>query len=276
MQEDNTSVIMFSCFNQEPSGLKYPIMVKCMQPMMRSKMNGMMKMPTEKPGDPTYKDVSNFMVPKMFDPKDEANYAIFKAQRPYCVPGYKSKAPKPGSKVPDAPLYGLEEGSPSSTLLTEAKKLAVAAGTSKVIISFDSVTCPFWRAYAAEDLYRAVPGTPILHVYIREAHPLDEFDAHGANTEGPIQLTRAFNKHKTLADRRASAKEAVALISKFAGPDVSMFIDGMDDKLESLYEARPWRQYVIEAATGIMVDAIGLTPFNMEDKIELMKKACMA
>uniref|UniRef100_A0A7S0JD73 Thioredoxin-like fold domain-containing protein n=1 Tax=Calcidiscus leptoporus TaxID=127549 RepID=A0A7S0JD73_9EUKA len=154
------------------------------------------------------------------------------------------------------------------------KKLAQATGASKVIISFDSVTCPFWRAYAAEDLYRAVPGIPTLHVCIREAHPLDEFDAEGANTSGPLQLTREFNKHKTLSDRRASAKEAKALISKFEPGEITMFVDGMDDKLEALYEARPWRQYVIEAATGKMIDAIGLTPFQMEDKIAAIKAAC--
>uniref|UniRef100_A0A7S0JED3 Thioredoxin domain-containing protein n=1 Tax=Calcidiscus leptoporus TaxID=127549 RepID=A0A7S0JED3_9EUKA len=241
---------------------------------MRSKMNGMMKIPTEKPGDVTYKDVSSFMVPGMFDPNDKEKWALFLSHRPYCVPGYKSKAPAIGKKVPDGPLLSLEEGGPSSTLLAEAKKLAQATGASKVIISFDSVTCPFWRAYAAEDLYRAVPGIPTLHVCIREAHPLDEFDAEGANTSGPLQLTREFNKHKTLSDRRASAKEAKALISKFEPGEITMFVDGMDDKLEALYEARPWRQYVIEAATGKMIDAIGLTPFQMEDKIAAIKAAC--
>ena len=47
----------------------------------------------------------------------------------------------------------------------------------------------------------------------------------------------------------------------------------MDDALEALYEARPWRQYVIEAETGVMVDAIGLTPFNMSAKIAVIKAA---
>mmetsp|Transcript_52361 Transcript_52361/g.120360 ORF Transcript_52361/g.120360 Transcript_52361/m.120360 type:complete len:135 (+) Transcript_52361:1-405(+) len=89
---------------------------------MRSKMNGMMKIPTEKPGDVTYKDVSSFMVPGMFDPNDKEKWALFLSHRPYCVPGYKSKAPAIGKKVPDGPLLSLEEGGPSSTLLAEAKK----------------------------------------------------------------------------------------------------------------------------------------------------------
>merc|ERR1712146_55378 len=141
-----------------------------------------------------------------------------------------------------------------------------------VIISFDSITCPFWRAYAAEDLYKASNKVPTLHVYIREAHPKDEFHA-GPNSMGPIGLARDYNKHATIEDRRASAQDALAIIPKFTGGPATMFVDDMDDALEALYEARPWRQYVIEAESGKMIDAIGLTPFNMAGKIEVLKKA---
>lgn len=126
--------------------------------------------------------------------------------------------------------------------------------------STDTVTCPFWRAYGAKDLYKAAGSIPTLHVYIREAQPKDEFDAT-PNGKGPLSLAREHNKHQTIRARRQSAQEALGFIQKWE-PDAVMFVDGMDDALEAMYEARPWRQYVIEAETGVVVDAIGLTPFN--------------
>jgi len=253
----------------------FPIMAGAMKPMLRKMMNGMMAI-NGGAVDCSYAEVSSFMVPKMFDPADKDKWALFQAHRPYCVPGYKTKAPQPGDKVPDGPLLSLEEGGPKTTLLAEARKLAKAAGSSKVILSFDSITCPFWRSYGAEDLYYASNGVPTLHVYIREAHPFDEFPAEGAegpNAKGPIALTRVVNKHKTIADRRLAASEAKALVSKYEGPNVAMFVDELNDKLEKMYEARPWRMYVIEAESAKMIDAISLTPFNMDGKIAAISAA---
>ena len=45
-------------------------------------------------------------------------------------------------------------------------------------------------------------------------------------------------------------------------------------ELEALYEARPWRQYVIDVATGKLIGATGLAPFNMAGKIKLIEEAC--
>ena len=249
--------------------MAHPISAYMMESMMRGMMNGMMKI-SGTDGDPTQAEVSNFMVPKLFDPADAEKYASFLEQRPYCVPGYEVQAPQPGNVVPDGPLLPLVGGA-ETTLLTEARALAAKHGTSKVVISFDSVTCPFWRAYAAKDLFKAAGGVPTLHVYIREAHPMDEFNA-APNGTGPLSLARTHNKHQTIEDRRQSAQEALGFIRKWE-PEAVMFVDGMDDALEAMYEARPWRQYVIEAETGVMVDAIGLTPFNMSAKIAVIKAA---
>ena len=51
-----------------------------------------------------------------------------------------SKAPKPGSVVPDSKIHSLEEGGADSTLLTEARKVAKAAKSDKVMLCFDAVT----------------------------------------------------------------------------------------------------------------------------------------
>ena len=47
----------------------------------------------------------------------------------------------------------------------------------------------------------------------------------------------------------------------------------MDDNLEAIYEARPWRWYVIQASTGKIVDGTGLAPFNMAGKLRKIKTA---
>ena len=105
-------------------------------------------------------------------------------------------------------------------------------------LAFDAVTCPFFRLYAAEDLAKAAGGTPTLHVYIREAEPCDEFDAGGMHVTTPLKMKRPIYWHKTPADRAEAAQDTKKFLERFE-PDVRMWMDGMDDKLEALYEARP-------------------------------------
>ena len=69
-----------------------------------------------------------------------------------------------------------------------------------------------------------------------------------------------------------AAQEACGFISHWEHDPVC-FVDTMDDTLEALYEARPWRQYIIEAESGVLVGAIGLTPFNMAAKIKAVEAA---
>ena len=47
-----------------------------------------------------------------------------------------------------------------------------------------------------------------------------------------------------------------------------------DDNIEATYEARPWRQYIIEAASGKIIAVLGLAPFNMDGKLAVIKSAC--
>jgi hypothetical protein len=134
--------------------------------------------------------------------------------------------------------------------------------------------CPFYRAYAAEDLFKVANGVPILHVYLREAEPCDEFDAGGMHVMTPLKMKRPIYWHKTEADRALAATDTKKFLQKFEGQDVRMWMDTMDDKLEVLYEARPWRWYVLEVSTGKIVDGISLAPFNMAGKVKVIKKAC--
>ena len=129
---------------------------------------------TDPAEDVTYKEVQDFMVPSSagktftdapgtFDPtmaprKVDKNFPLvmdrlmmtegvnakgitfekFQEHRGYANPGYVSKAPQPGQKVPDSKILSLDPSGPESTLLTEARKLAEAAGSDKVGRALDA------------------------------------------------------------------------------------------------------------------------------------------
>ena len=118
----------------------------------------------------------------------------------------------------DGPIHSIDGGD-SSTLLAEAKKLAEAAGSTKCIISFVAITCPFARAYAFVDLYKATKssGVPTLHVYIREAEPCDVFDAGGMHVTSPLAMRRKVYEHKTAEDRALVARETRKLFEEHEG-----------------------------------------------------------
>lgn len=200
-------------------------------------------------------------------------FAKFAEHRGYASPGYVPKHPKPGEVAPDGPIFKTDGSLEESTLLTEAKKMAEAAGSDKVIICFDAITCPFFRAYAAEDLYKVANGVPQLHVYLREAEPCDTFDAGGMHCVTPLKMKRFIPEHKTPEDRAQAAQDTKTFLETFE-PNVNMWMDGMDDKLEAAYEARPWRWYVIEVATMKIIQCTGLAPFNMKGKLANIKAAC--
>jgi len=198
----------------------------------------------------------------------------FSEHRGYALPGYVSKAPKEGEVVPDGKILSISGGA-ESTLLTEAKKMAAAAGTDKVAICFDAITCPFFRAYAAEDMFKVMNGIPMLHVYLREAEPSDVFDAGGMHCVTPLKMKRYIPWHKSEKERAEAAKDTKIFLEGIMGKGkVNMWMDTMDDTLEAAYEARPWRWYVIEASTGKMIAATGLAPFNMAGKLRKLKGAC--
>ena len=285
-----------------------------MQSMMRKMMNGLMKV-TQHDNDATQKEVAEFMVPSSvgnpfkdapgtFDQNMKGRikdtmmggmmvmhrkmmvaeggvhakgitWEKYVEHRGYTNPGYVEKSPNVGDIAPDGKILSIK-GGPSSTLLTEAKKMAEAAGTSKVILSFDAITCPFYRAYAAEDLYKQSNGVPQLHVYLREAEPCDVFDAGGMHCTSPLALKRKVKWHKNEDERALVALEAKQFFeSKFMGQGkCNMWMDQMDDTLEAVYEARPWRQYVIDTDTNKIIAKIGLAPFNMVGKMKVIKDAC--
>jgi len=292
-----------------------PKHARMMRGMMRNMMNGFMKV-TKHNNDCTQKEVSDFMVPtscgnkfedKMgtFDPSMEGRirdtmmggmmvmhrkvmengpapeskgitWEKYNEHRGYTTPGYQEVSPNVGDVAPDGPIHSINGGG-ASTLLAEARKAAEAAGSSRVVLSFVAVTCPFYRGYAAYDMHKAACGVPVVHVYIREAEPCDVFDAGGMHVTSPLAMRRRVYWHKNADERAKVARETQKFMEGFAGKGkVNMWMDGMDDALEATFEARPWRQYVIEAATGKIVFKMGLAPFNMAGKLRALKAACKA
>lgn len=95
------------------------------------------------------------------------------------------------------------------------------------------------------------------------------------NQVTPLKMKRLIPWHKSEAERAEAARDTQIFLESFVGKGkVAMWMDTMDDKLEKLYEARPWRWYVIEASTGKMIAATGLAPFNMDGKLAKLKAAC--
>merc|ERR1711904_542477 len=175
------------------------------------------------------------------DPKKAPKWDAFAAARPYSVKGYEVKAPVAGAAAPDGAVLSMQEGGEASTLLAEVKKIAASSSSKYVALSFDSVTCPVWRMFGGQDLGKASKGIPCLHVYTREAHGKDDFDAP-PNGSGPMALTREINMHKTEAERRQAACEAQGVMVKQLGAEEGnhWVLDNMEDSLEKAYEARPF------------------------------------
>ena len=93
----------------------------------------------------------------------------------------------------------------------------------------------------------------------------------------PLKMKRFIPWHKTEAERAEAAKDTRTFLEGFEGKGkVKMWMDTMDDKLEALYEARPWRWYVIDANTCKVIASTSLAPFNMKGKLAKIKAACKA
>lgn len=89
-----------------------------------------------------------------------------------------------------------------------------------------------------------------LHVYIIEAHPMDEW---GAPVNGV-----PYNQPKSLEERRAMANTfATALEIKD-----NMVVDDMMNPCDTAYEARSQRLYVVDG--GKIVWRTGLAPFQYD------------
>ena len=91
---------------------------------------------------------------------------------------------------------------------------------------------------ALAELARDFPTVQPLLVYIREAHPEDEWCMEENTQEGVC-----FPQPRTLAERRAAAQAMIAML------DIRMpvAVDDLDDTVAIPYGAWPERIYVIDS-----------------------------
>jgi hypothetical protein len=245
----------------------------------RKKGNAGLLIETAGQADVSYEDVQEFEFGKWHDVPGK-NWDEFVANRPYSIKGYVSQAPLVGGPAPDAPVHALADGTPTSLLATVAE-LATKSNGDRVAVIFGSMTCPVWRGWAAADLHRAcaAAGLPILHVYIKEAHAAAEFQ-HPVNESGLLKLAEQVTPHASLAERQRAASRAKRHLEAqlsagrwwSAKEEITMVVDSMTDELESSYEARPFRVYVLDATTRVVLHKCSLAPFNLDAKMRCLRE----
>lgn len=93
-------------------------------------------------------------------------------------------------------------------------------------------------------MYRAYGGqVDFLTVYIREAHPEDEWQMESNETEGVC-----YAQPKTLEQRLAIARD---FVRRFDYP-VPLLVDPIENPANRLYAGWPERFYILDA-TGVIV-----------------------
>lgn len=80
-------------------------------------------------------------------------------------------------------------------------------------------------------------------VYIKEAHPLDEWQMTSNETEGVC-----YKQPRSLAERVAIANDFVKRFSY----SIALLVDGMDDAANALYAGWPERFYIVDAGGRIV------------------------
>ena len=92
-----------------------------------------------------------------------------------------------------------------------------------------------------------------LTIYIKEAHPEDEWQMRVNEREGVC-----YKQPTTLAERAAIASDFVAQ----TGYDIPIVIDTMDDDAEAAFAAWPERLYVVEAGRVVYKGGVGPMDFD--------------
>ena len=102
-----------------------------------------------------------------------------------------------------------------------------------------------------------------LTIYIKEAHPTDEWQMASNEKEGVC-----YRQPKTLADRIAIASDFVARFHY----DLPVAVDDIDNRANELYAGWPERIYIVDASGRIVYKGepgpFGYHPEEMETWLE--------
>jgi len=168
--------------------------------------------------------------------------------RPFLMPEYKTKIVL-GQDAPDGRVFELD--GTETTLLRKMSALGHAPG-KLLVLNFGSYTCPVHRGAGSrvEEICTEA-SVELLHVYIAEAHPKDEWDG------GPVNGTEY--KQTTSMEERFNVAKAYRAAHNVVG---NMVVDDMTNPCDTAYEAMATRLYVIEG--GKIIWRTGTPPFQYD------------
>jgi peroxiredoxin len=162
-----------------------------------------------------------------------AERALAKARQLDLTAQATSPGPKPGDVAPDFVLP--RSGGAGTVSLHEFR------GRSPVVLIFGSYTCANFRvsADALKSLQQRYGAqVPFLLVYIREAHSTADWQT-ARNEREDISLAPAANMEEK-QDHAATCSRKLHL-------PFPAVVDGMDNTVESAYNAWPSRAFVVSA-----------------------------
>ena len=131
-----------------------------------------------------------------------------------------------------------------------------------LVLVFGSCTCgPFRKMLKAVESMKTTSGdrASFLMVYVREAHPTDEWRMEENDKAG-----WAVAQPKSSLDRQAAAVAFTERVSL----SFPLLVDGMDDAVSKAYGGWPGRFYVLDAAGRVLyrceVGPFGFRPEELE------------
>jgi hypothetical protein len=168
--------------------------------------------------------------------------------RPFLMPEYKTTITI-GQDAPDGKVFELD--GTETTLLQKIAALGHGPG-KLIVLNFGSYTCPVHRGAGSrvEEICKGA-SVELLHVYIAEAHPKDEWDG------GPVNGVE-YNQTTSMDERYTIAK-AYRAAQNVTG---NMVVDDMANPMDTAYEARATRLYVLEG--GKIIWRTGTPPFQYD------------
>jgi hypothetical protein len=165
----------------------------------------------------------------------------------YALPNWHHGSYGIGDLAPDSPLVSLD----GQTILHIHDRI----GKQPLVLVFGSFTCPPFRRNTGDigKLYQDYRDrAEFLQVYIREAHPNDEWQMAANRRDNVIYL-----QPQTRAERIAIAND---YIQRLHVP-LPFAVDDMDNHANLIYGAWPERIYIIDES-GRIVYRGGLGPFG--------------
>ncbi len=176
---------------------------------------------------------------------------------------FPDRAPAPGEP---APAFTLETPDGESVALSEL------VGERPLVLQVGSWTCPVfrYRRFGMEDLWRDYAGrVDFLIVYSREAHPVGSPSPYRPERDEWVPwINRVAGVD---ADDPGSLEERRVRASTVAGKlehAPILVVDGMDDRVWSLYGSAPSPAYVLDREGRVVLRQVWTDPEEIRHTLD--------